>query len=207
MIDDGHPFFFLEPLFARDHATFYFSRYIYVPDSVSDERDVLLVPGSSISAEWVEEQMRTLKPEQELAIHSRVLIDGRTYHIPMLDFVTAQISAEQLYRVQTFLPSRVFKSSAFFYSGRSFHAYSSHLLGPKDWYEFLGRALLVNRRDDEEIIDSRWVGHRLIAGYCSLRFSNNSRQYMAMPRKVSLRAFEDNNYVETRVPREQIHSR
>lgn len=191
MIADDHPFFFLEPLFGREGAIFHFSRYIYTPDSLFDERELFEVPGSDLTGEWLGDQFRALKPDQELAIHSKVVIDGRTVHIPMLDFATGQIGPEQLQRVRAFLPERVFVTSAFYHSGRSFHAYSKHLLAPKDWYAFLGRALLINPPEDGQIIDTRWVGHRLIAGYCSLRFSNNSRQYRAMPRKVSIRTFTD----------------
>lgn len=192
MIANDHPFYFLEPLFVREGATFHFSRYVYTPDSLFDEREPLEVSGADLSVEWLENQLEDLKAGQELAIHSKVVIDNNTFHIPMLDFATAQIGPEQLHRVKTFLPKRVFVTSAFYHSGRSFHAYSTHLLGPKDWHAFLGRALLINPRDDRQIIDARWIGHRLIAGYCSLRFSNNSGQYRGMPRQVSIRALTEN---------------
>jgi hypothetical protein len=207
MIADDHPFFFLEPLFAKEGAVFQFSRYIYAPDSLFDERELFEVIGSDVTVDWLEGQFGTLKPDQELAIHSKVVIDGRSVHIPMLDFATDHIRPEELYRVRTFLPERVFATSAFYHSGRSFHAYSMHLLGPRDWYSFLGRALLINPRDDRQIIDTRWVGHRLIAGYCSLRFSNNSGQYKGMPRKVSIRTFTESKPVAPLDPRDHIRTR
>lgn len=192
MITDDHPFFFLDPLFAREGAIFQFSRYVYTPDSLFDERELFEASGADLSVEWLENQLEELKPDQELAIHSKVVINKHTFHIPMLDFATDQIGPEQLQRVRMFLPKRVFATSAFYQSGRSFHAYSTHLLGPKDWHAFLGRALLINPRDGRQIIDARWIGHRLIAGYCSLRFSNNSGQYRGMPRQVSIRALTEN---------------
>jgi hypothetical protein len=206
IIAEDHPFFFLEPLFAREEAVFHFSRYIYTPDSVFDEREPLDVLGSELSVDWLEKQFEMLRPDQELAIHSNVVIDGRTVHIPMMDFATDHIGPRQLYRLQTFIPPRIFANFAFYHSGRSFHAYSTHLLSPKDWYMFLGRALLINPRDDGHIIDTRWVGHRLIAGYCSLRLSNNSQQYKGMPKKVSIRVFTENNPVALPDPRDEIRA-
>jgi len=189
MIPDGHPFFFLEPLFARGGALFSFSRYVYTPDSLFDQREEFEVEGADISVDWLEYQFRALEPDQELAIHSKVVIEGRTAHIPMLDFTSNQIGPAQLQRLKAFLPERVFSTASFYNSGRSFHAYSTHLLSPKEWTVFLGRALLINPRAGTDIIDTRWIGHRLIAGYCSLRFSNNSHQYQGMPTKVGVRAF------------------
>lgn len=189
MITDDHPLYFLESLFEHAEAVFQFSRYIYTPDSLLDDREIFDVAGSDISPEWLEAEITSLRANQELAIHSNVRIGGRTVHIPMLDFATDHIGPEQLDRISAFLPRRVFLSSAFYHSGRSFHAYSTTLLGPKDWHSFLGRALLINPRDGESIIDARWIGHRLMAGYCSLRFSNNSHQYRGMPRKVTLQSF------------------
>jgi hypothetical protein len=207
MIAQEHPFFFLEPLFGKEGAVFHFSRYVYTPDSLFDGREALEVPGADVTVDWLEEQFRALKPDQELAIHSKVLVEGRTLHIPMLDFSTDCIGPEQLHRVRAFMPERVFSTSAFYHSGRSFHAYSNHLLGPKEWYAFLGRALLINPRDDRQIIDTRWVGHRLIAGYCSLRFSNNSGQYEAMPKKMSIRTFTENRLSQPLDPRDHVRTR
>ena len=187
MIDLEHPFFFLEPLFSERGAVFHFSRYVYTPDSLFDEREFLDVSGSDLTVEWLEDAVRELKVDQELAIHSNVTIDNRTWHIPMIDFAADRLATHKLDRVRAFLPPRVFTSMAFFYSGRSFHAYSSTLLSPKDWLGFLGRLLLINPKDGETIVDSRWVGHRLIAGYCSLRFSNNSHHYLGVPKKVGIR--------------------
>lgn len=188
MIDLEHPFFFLEPLFSQQNAIFHFSRYIYMQDSLVDDREYLEVSGRDLDLSWLEQEIRSLSPDQELAIHSNVTIDSRTWHIPMVDFATKHMDGKKLDRIRAFLPHRVFAKSAFFHSGRSFHAYSSHLLSPKDWLNFLGRLLLINPPDGNLIVDSRWVGHRLISGFCSLRFSNNSDHYLGMPRKVGIRS-------------------
>jgi hypothetical protein len=206
MIGKDHPVYFLEPLFAREGALFHFSRYVYKPDSLLDDRELLTVAGSDLTIDWFEKQFESLEHDQELAIHSTVAMNGRALHIPMLDFATNHIGPMQLHRLQMFLPKRVFTNFAFYNSGRSFHAYSAHLLPPKDWYQFLGRALLVNPRDQAEIIDARWVGHRLIGGYCSLRLSNNSQQYKGMPKKVSIRALTEEQAIAPLDPREPIRA-
>lgn len=189
MIERDHPFFFLEPLFSRKGSLFHFSRYVYTPDSLLDEREFLAVRGEDLDAGWVEEAMRHLASDQELAFHSNVTIDGRTWHIPMMDFCIPQLGARDIDRVRAFLPRQVFNMSAYYLSGTSFHAYSTRLLQPKDWLNFMGRMLLINRPGSSEIIDTRWVGHRLIAGYGSLRFSNNSGRYLGMPREISIGSF------------------
>jgi hypothetical protein len=200
MIAGDHPFFYLESLFGRRRAVFHFSRYVYTPDSLFDDRETFQVPGVDISAGWLEEQFQALKRDQELAIHSKVLLDGRTAHIPMLDFAMDHLGPAELDRVRAFLPDRVFSTATYYTTGRSYHAYSTHLLGPREWYEFLGRALLINPRDGSPIIDARWVGHRLIAGYCSLRFSNNSGQYRGMPKKVGIRSLVEARSVRSSAP-------
>jgi len=73
----------------------------------------------------------------------------------------------------------------FFSSGRSFHGYSTYLLGPKDWREFNGRLLLVNNNTIGNVIDSRWIGHRMIAGYSSLRWSKNTEIHSQTPTRVN----------------------
>jgi hypothetical protein len=190
MIQESHPYFFLEPLFSRQDAVFQFSRYVYTPDSVFDERDTFDVSGPDVTVGWLDEQIDSLSARQELAIHSKVVIAGRSMHIPMLDFSTSTIQGTHLRRLRALLPERVFRNAAFFSSGRSFHLYSVHLSTPKEWMELLGRALLVNLPGVTPIVDTRWVGHRLLAGYCSLRVSNNSRLYEAMPARLSLAAVE-----------------
>lgn len=70
-------------------------------------------------------------------------------------------------------------------SGRSFHVYSTTLLGPKDWFDFMGRLLLINPRGQKEIVDTCWIGHRLIGGFGSLRWSNNSGMYLGSLSRIS----------------------
>lgn len=49
----------------------------------------------------------------------------------------------------------------------------------------MGHLLLINPRNGAEVVDTRWVGHRLIGGFGSLRWSNNSGQYLGLPTRVA----------------------
>lgn len=187
MISSDHPFHFLRKIFSRQRAVFSFSRYAYYPDSLFDDREYLVVSSDDLTPSWLTYELQHLRPDQELALHSNVVIGARTWHIPMVDFSTTEVGPRQMARIGAFLPPRIFAEFEFFFSGRSFHGYSLHLMTPKEWIELLGRLLLINEPNEPPIVDSRWIGHRLIAGYCSLRFSNNSDRHSAMPKRVPLR--------------------
>ncbi|WP_434735547.1 primase 1D-like protein [Candidatus Accumulibacter propinquus] len=185
MISQNHPFHFLSSLFRKEGATCEFSKYVYAPDSLLDEREIISVSSDDLTETWIESTLSSLRPDQELAIHSKVSMAGRNWHIPLIDFsLEKDFSHDVFDRMCRYLPKSVMLNMAVYSSGRSFHAYSTTLLTPKEWYVFMGRLLLINQRDVGDVIDTRWVGHRLIGGYGSLRWSNNSGQYLGLPTKV-----------------------
>lgn len=187
MINKHHPYHFIAPLLQRHDAVFHLSKYVYKADSLFDERESLSLRTSEFSEEWVNQAIKSLAPDQELALHSNVIIGGRTWHIPMIDFaVEGDLSGAVVDRMRHFLPRAIMLNMAIFASGRSYHAYSTTLLAPKDWLNFMGRLLLINPRGAQEIIDTRWVGHRLIGGFCSLRWSNNSGIYRGQPSLIKM---------------------
>lgn len=185
MIRDDHPFHFLSPLFEAEDSVFWFSKYVYLPDSPLDEREAFSVQGEDISELVVGQMMSSLRSDQELAIHSSVRIKDRNYHIPMIDFSMEEDMGYEVFdRMSRYLKKSLVLNMAFFRSGRSFHAYSTTLLTPKEWLDFMGRLLLVNPAGSQSIVDSRWVGHRLIGGFGSLRWSNNSGLYLGAPSRT-----------------------
>ncbi|MBX9849848.1 MAG: hypothetical protein K2X64_11185 [Rhodocyclaceae bacterium] len=187
MINQQHPFHFLSSLIDGSASNFHLSKYVYVNDSLFDERELLYIGSDDFSESWVNATIKSLASNQELAMHSNVQIRGRTWHIPMIDFsLHEEIASSAIDRLKAFLPRPVIRDMAFFSSGRSFHAYSTTLLSPKEWVDFIGRLLLVNPRDGNPIIDTRWVGHRLIGGFSALRWSNNSGLYLREPEKVQI---------------------
>jgi len=185
VINEKHPFHFLSSLFQKEEATFTFSKYVYTPDSLMDDREFVRVSGDELSTDWVKSTMASLRPDQELALHSWVRVGERNWHIPMIDFsLEKAISQDVFDRMSRYLPKALMLNMAVYSSGRSFHAYSTTLLGPKDWFDFMGRLLLINPRGADAIVDTRWIGHRLIGGFGSLRWSNNSGMYLKTPSRI-----------------------
>lgn len=185
MITEDHPFHYLSSLFRQEDATFALSKYVYTPDSLMDEREILHVSGDELTQDWVEAIVASLRYDQELAFHSTVRMRGRNWHIPMIDFSLERGMSPELFdRMSCYLPKSVMLNMALYSSGRSYHAYSTTLLGLKDWHDFMGRLLLINPRNSDSIIDSRWIGHRLVGGFGSLRWSKNSEQYLTVPSRV-----------------------
>ena len=78
MISNKHPYYFLSPLFEKNDAVFALSKYVYTPDSLFDERQFLQIPGSDFSEARINQEMISLRSDQELALHSIVKIKGKT---------------------------------------------------------------------------------------------------------------------------------
>lgn len=185
MIDIDHPFFFLENIFDSE-SIYSLSKYIYLPDSLTDDRIIYQVSGSELTPNYIDNMIYSLNFDQELAFHSIIKTKyGKTLHIPMIDFATNNLDIDIYYRLKNFIDYKILSHMIFFSSGNSFHAYSSKLLTHKEWLSFMGSLLLINPPNSSiNIIDDRWIGHRILSGYSSLRWSNNSGTYRAIPRKA-----------------------
>jgi hypothetical protein len=185
VIDRDHPFYCLNQLFKNENAIFSLSKYVYTADTLFDERELIEVESENLTENWLKEQVTSLNSNQELAFHSLVKLNGRNYHIPMIDFSLSDDFNSEIYdRMSRYLSKKILLNMSIYFSGRSYHAYSTSLLSPKEWLDFMGRLLLINPPQSNSIIDSRWIGHRLIGGYSSLRWTNNSKQYMGMPKRI-----------------------
>lgn len=185
MIAANHPINFISASFGRSDIELYFSRYSYIKDSLLDEREIFTVHSSMVNEEWLKRELYSLNHNQELAFHSLVVKDGRKLHVPMIDFSIE--SWDQNYiltRMQRLIDKKIVNNMFVYDSGRSYHAYSSYLLTPTKWLDFMGRILLINPVVGGEIIDSRWVGHRIIGRYSSLRLSCNTDVYKKLPTRI-----------------------
>lgn len=184
MIDfEKHPFRIvglLQDRFGED-ITFEFSRYVHTPQQLFDKRQTFQLTGHEISESRVSEVFQSLSVDEELAMHSRVRRRGRNYHIPMIDFVANNWTQKLESEFRKYLQKRINRQLLVFSSGRSFHAYGLCLLEPKEWFEFMGRLLLINPPGDLQYVDTRWIGHRLIGGFSSLRWSCNTSNYKKYP--------------------------
>lgn len=178
---DTHPLLVVERLRAEygDGASCTFSVYEYQPQSILDKRRMFDVPISEVTRPWLEATLAALPTGTELALHSSTVVDEETLHIPMVDFATR--SRAQLPKLNDYLGRKVADNMLWFDSGRSFHGYGVTLVTANEWRQLMGRLLLANQPNLLPLIDPRWVGHRLIAGYSALRWSCNTSQYIQAP--------------------------
>lgn len=157
-----------------------FSKYVYRPRSTIDDREYFQIPGSQV-AQTVPDLMKSLAPDQELAIHSLIQVaTGRTVHIPMLDLM-GTFQESYVKPIAQMMHEFKVPEFAVFNTGRSAHIYGLGLLEQQEVIRFFGRSLLLNLPDEPAIVDSRWVGHRTMAGYGSLRLTCNTKQYLQLP--------------------------
>lgn len=163
---------------------FELSIYRYIPQKIKDEREIYNTVNGDI-VKLYRDIYSIMDKESEIAIHSRVKRDGASavYHIPMIDFSCslAEIKVDELSQVMREFNIR---RGLLYSSGRSFHMYSIALLDACEWQKFMGRILLINKPSGIQIVDSRWVGHRLMAGYGALRLTHNSNSYLSSPSLV-----------------------
>ncbi|WP_442267874.1 primase 1D-like protein [Sulfuriferula multivorans] len=184
-----HPLGFLGELRARagENIVLNFSKYSYRRRERRDERVSFAVPICEVTPKWLLSQLKGLQPYQELAIESRVQVNGLRRHIPMLDF--HGMRKGQLLAIMEVFPDYYAEGMQVYFSGRSFHAYFPHLLTSRQWVKFMGSALLCNT-PSSDVIDQRWVGHRLIGGYAALRWSNNTPQHSHYPTRIDLKMLD-----------------
>ena len=183
-----HPIFQLEKYLLRKEPRLIleFSRYIYVSYGVTLSREVFHIKASDLANGWLEDQIELLSEGQELAFHSKVRLnekDNNLYHIPMIDFISKK-SEENIISKISSVNEMLNSNLTLYESGNSYHGYYFLLLNEYNWYKFLGRILLCNppSRLNEEIVDSRWVGHSLEHGYSALRWSKKTEKYKIVPK-------------------------
>ncbi|MCP3957171.1 MAG: hypothetical protein GY719_04905 [bacterium] len=186
----GHPIESVERLAAEKPGirAFELGVYIYSPQKVKDNRRVVVVQAKRLREEYCR-LLECLKPGEEIAFQSRVYLGeerrGTVRHVPLVDFACKPEDERVVSAVGACNELGIGRMSLYA-SGRSLHGYAESLVTEREWARLLGRLLLENRRHDDEVIDSRWVGHRLLAGYGALRWSNSSGMYAATPTRFRL---------------------
>lgn len=176
-----HPIAFLNQLEIPKHAVLTFSDYLYDKQSFSDIRSPFHFEKSSLNENWLINHVFSMDPRFELALHSSFEVDGEIFHIPMIDFTPKRSEQNSLSALRKL--SEFWKTDfLIFFSGRSFHAYGVRPITNADWIKFMGSLLLLNvRGTTNKLIDTRWVGHRILAGYAALRWSKNTSHYKGFP--------------------------
>jgi hypothetical protein len=189
ILDNKHPICVAEKILARygKNIIFELSNYINLRQSIEDIRYSFTLSGNQMNRMFVEDIIGSLPKGKELALHSKIIdVNGNTVHIPMIDFA-GKLNKNSIKLVSDMLPSQIVDNMFFFKSGSSYHAYSTALITQDEWVKFMGRILLLNLPQKDPIIDSRWVGHRLLAGYSSLRWSCNTNDYKTIPSLIDLK--------------------
>jgi hypothetical protein len=157
------------------------SRYQYFPQQIEDRRDIVTIKLAELTPSWLDDQLGSLPEGYELAFHSVLRRGRRELHIPMVDFsaksIEPEIVVDWAYR---YLGITI----KLFDSGRSFHGYGEELISRSKWIKLMGLLLLSNLPKEPPLVDARWVGHRLLAGYSALRWSQNSANYLRIPTKI-----------------------
>lgn len=160
---------------------FEFSHYLYKPQTIVDQRKLFTIDGKTLSNEtYVDRMLKNVPEGMELSLNSRVYLPNGTFkQIPMIDLSAP--AAGILGRVIGVLPIEVADSMLWFESGRSHHGYGRYLIDHAEWIQLMGRLLLANLPNMPPIVDPRWIGHRLIAGYSALRWTRNTEYYIQEP--------------------------
>jgi len=168
----SHPVDFVECLLAEAEsvAEGQISVYRCHPQSLFDDRTVYRVPIGNLRTKY-NELTEQLEQGQDIAFDSVVTMnDGSQRHLGLLDFLTSE--PEPVQKASGLLVTEYGASrAALVHSGKSYHLYMGVFLSHASWVQFMGRVLLLNRRDEPATVDQRWVGHRLMGGYGSLRWS------------------------------------
>lgn len=190
-----HPVNFISHLKIPENAILTFSDYLYDKQSFRDERSLFDFRKKELNENWFINHILSMDPLYELALHSSFEVDGEKFHIPMIDF-TAKRSEQNSLSALRELSEFWGTDFLIFFSGRSFHAYGVKPITDIEWVKFMGSLLLLNvRGTTNKLIDTRWVGHRILAGYSALRWSNNTNHYKAFPAFLgNLSGLEEFNY-------------
>lgn len=161
-----------------------FSYYAYEPRSVEDRRRKFITAREDfLNERYMEWRMGEAPPGHEVAIHSDVLVNGIRMHMPMVDMATA--ARAHVDKLRYFIGEEFYGKMVWYTSGRSYHGYGNFLITEDQWRQLMGLLLLVNQPHMEPIVDPRWIGHRLLAGYSALRWTINSGYYLERPSVIN----------------------
>ncbi|WP_293796363.1 hypothetical protein [uncultured Pantoea sp.] len=171
-----------DPILASsEEVSFHLSKYI--DDDKDPQRVIIEVKKKKINSQTFEEIISELKKNEELSILSVIKINNNIFHLPMVDFLSkkrASVSVNIAYDIAMFWNMRF----DIYDSGRSIHAYGTKLLSTPQWINFMGFLLLLNDKSGEKVVDTRWIGHRLMSGFASLRVTNHTGKHKSAPKYI-----------------------
>lgn len=179
-----HPLLLAQEIAARYGSNFHFEFSIYRfrrGERGNYTRTARMSATELCSGDGLQQLMQRLSAEEEIALRSRVRFStGDIRHIPMIDFL-GKFQPEKLRLLESVLPKSLLRRLWIFNSGNSFHGYCLRLIEQEQWSRLMASLLLANPAEGQAIVDWRWIGHRLLAGYAALRWSRNTDQYIVEP--------------------------
>ena len=187
-MNEDHPIKVVERIAQTygDDLTLQFGLYVYVPQTLADDRKIQDVQYRSMGP-WFAETSQGLGPLEEIAIQSLIRL-GRSnsqMHLPMVDFHDGA-TVDDLKKTIGSMRGHGFEEFFPYDSGKSFHLYCLPLIELEELATFFGRLLLLNEPKRNPIVDSRWIGHRLLAGYAALRWTANNPHYKKRPTRIEI---------------------
>lgn len=154
------------------------SVYRYHSESLLDDRITYNISVNHLRSRY-ESLLSRINDDQDIAFDSVVtMANGKSKkHFGLVDFNT---SLRERAEEASDLLVREYNApqAALVFSGRSYHLYIDILFSHAAWVRFMGRILLLNLRHQPPVIDSRWVGHRLVGGCASLRWSAKGKSHL-----------------------------
>lgn len=122
-----------------------------------------------------------LVEDKQYAVTSKVIMDdGRTCHIPMVDFHCGVNDSNE--RLVTDVVKELDVGRGYILnSGKSYHFIGTSLVELGGLGGFMGRMIMFN-----PIIDKAWVAHQLIEGYCALRITERNTLLPEVVEEVTL---------------------
>jgi hypothetical protein len=176
-----HPINFVESLLVQNELIYQvqFSRYHYHPHSLTEESTPVVVSAGKLRDTFQDLEKR-LRPDEDIAFDSVMRMRDKEItkcHFALLDFETSDLERIE-FASKALIGEYGAKQAILVNSGRSYHLYMDVLLTHDAWVRFMGRALLLNTRDEPPTVDARWIGHRLIGGHAALRWSAKAKPFV-----------------------------
>ncbi len=112
----------------------------------------------------IEKMIGRLFPGEAIQALSRIYIEG-TMHIPMLDLEIEEKEENLDFAVNS-IKALGQKHGVILRSGASYHYWGFDLLSKEEWLQLMHTSLLL-----DDVVDRRWVGHRMLDGFSNLRLS------------------------------------
>src|SRR3989344_1637986 len=112
----------------------------------------------------IEKRVGKLFPGEAVQALSKVYVEG-AMHIPMLDLEVEAKPENMQFSIDS-IKALGQKHGVILMSGASYHYWGFELLTTDEWRAFMHTSLLL-----DDVVDRRWVGHRLLDGFSNLRLS------------------------------------